>query len=106
MKEFFQKAWNSIKSLALKVWAFMKSNKLISCLIAGVLVIAIALAIIIPAASCKNGGNNNQTNNGGTTSYAYQISVENQTGYGLKGVTVTLKNGDAEVATAPRISAT
>lgn len=101
MKEFFQKVWNSIKSIALKIWAFMKSNKLISCLIAGVLVIGIALAIILPATiGNNNGSSNNQTNSGETTSYDYQISVENQTGYGLKGVTVTLKDGDAEVATA------
>ena len=60
MKEFFQKVWNTVKSLALKVWAFIKSNKLISCLIAGVLVIGIALAIILPATI----GNNNGSSNG------------------------------------------
>ena len=55
--------------------------------------------------ACGDKGDNNQTSieNSGDEdigSYAYRVSVENQTGYGLKDVTVTLKNGSTEVATA------
>ena len=114
MKEFFQKVGAWFKSTANKVWGFIKANKLISCVVAVVLVAAIALAIILPIAlNGSTGDSADHSNNSEITdstdsseeevnpsSYVYRVCVENQTGYGLKGATVTLKNGDTVVATA------
>ena len=118
MKEFFQKAGAWIKSTAskvgawfkstaIKVWSFIKANKLISGIVAGVLVIAIGLAIALPIAlngdNSGNGANSNVSSDSSEENasiYAYRVCVENQTGYGLRNATVTLKDGDNVIATA------
>lgn len=95
MKNFFNKIWAWLKETTQKLITLIKAKKLISCIVGGVLVVAIACAIILPIA--LNGDKEKKPSNENNASYAYRIVVD-VNGYGLRSVKVDLYDGETLVA--------
>ncbi len=102
MKEFF----NKIKETAKKAWAFILSHKVVSIVVAAILVVGISVGGILLATGDKGTTNNGNTPGGEqSSSFVYRIKVVTANDFGLKDVKVTLLDGKKEVASATTSSA-